>query len=197
MSGNEGRNGIGWREPAIVLGVLAVLVAVAALARDVFDLRWPSSGSAVVTTAPLTTGPTASRTPAPSPAISRRQFAAAANAACLRRGQRNAVVAQQVGHRPGGSDFASEMRFVAGSLTSTDQLIAELAALDRPSADDQRIEDLIGHLAEANVMAASALDVYQRFGPENAEFLRQLGDAAAHERKFNAAAKALGALQCG
>jgi len=56
---------------------------------------------------------------------------------------------------------------------------------------------MIGHLADGNVVAASALDVYRQSGAEDPEFQRQLGEAAEQERKFNAAAKTLGALKCG
>jgi hypothetical protein len=196
---------LGWKEPAIVVGVLSLIVAVFAFGRDLTDYEINRDDDTRETTTQSTatlTATTQASTPTPTTttvnaAEAKRRFLAAGNAACVDRHNQNLRIAQQVGMPANGNpDFATQMAFTEGSLEPADDLITTISGLERPPGDDQRIETMLGHLAQSNVTMRSAIDNYKRFGPQSPAFQQDLDEAAGLERKFNSAAAVYGLQKC-
>lgn len=127
----------------------------------------------------------------------RQRFIAAAKAACVKRVNRNAGIARDVGLREGTNDFAVQMAYVERSLETADDLVAELSALEQPPGDATRVEGIVTSLAQSNVAMRSAVDSYSRFGASSPAFQEDLDKAAELESKFNASAAAYGIRECG
>jgi hypothetical protein len=200
-----GEDGNGWKHPAIaiglpiIIGLLGLFVAVLAFGRDLYDFDLkpdPQQGQ------PSTVAPVPSTDPVPAPptvdAVEVKQrFIAGANAACVNRVQENMAVANHVGlNAQTQNDFPTYMAYMKGATGTSDNLLAALSSLDRPAGDEQRIETMLGYLAESNLSLKSAIDNYERFGPQTPKFQQDIDEGASLEKKFNSAAGVYGLQEC-
>jgi hypothetical protein len=197
---DDGEKKFGWKEPTIVLGLLALIVAVLTLGRDLTNFilpGWePNPTTTPTATAPLPSPTATQRSPSIGATQVKQRFIAAANAACVNRFHQNVAIANQVGLMQRQEDFATQMVYMEGTVDAADNLVAAISALERPAGDEQRIETMLSYLAESNLSLNSAIDNYKRFGPQTPKFQQDIDDGANREKKWNSAAAVYGLREC-
>jgi hypothetical protein len=91
----------------------------------------------------------------------------------------------------------TQMDYVARTLDTADSLVLEVSNLRYPDDDRDRIDTILGYLAQSSDAGRSALDNYRRFGPASPGFQQDLDKAAELENQFSSAVKVYGITQCG
>jgi hypothetical protein len=196
---NSKKHRIGWKEPALAVGILSLVVAILALGRDYFDVKWPfPAPSPTANAAP----PTANTSAQPQPRVDERRlrqnFITSANSLCRDRIEKNLAIAKDIGFTGGkGDSLDLQLEFNSRVTGPTNDMISKIATLERPPGDNQKIDAMLDSLAQANLLMQSAIDAYTRFGPSSPTFSEDLDKAGTLEQKFNSSAVTYGLKDCG
>lgn len=95
---------MGWKEPALAIGFLSLVVAVLALGRDYFDIKWPFPAPISTPNVAPSTGIMSARPKQPSAVDERRlrqNFIMSANGLCRERLTKNLAIAKDLGFTGG------------------------------------------------------------------------------------------------
>jgi hypothetical protein len=163
---------------SLVAGIVAIGVAVYGLAANTPD--GPGPGSLPITTMPVTP---------PQPTGSGRtksEYMTEADGLCKAAYTENDSVHQRYGTSIDG---------VRQTTALNEQLAGDWAQVERPRGDEQRIDDIIGELRQANDSAEQAIFAYRN--NDNASYQRHVQDQLRHERSYEDAARSYGHKICG